>query len=133
MTNLQTLPSVEQLLQTPRAADLMARYGRPLTLDAFRSTLDEVRSRLKLDPQVTAPENDLIVSQAESRLSAWTTPTLQPVINATGVILHTNLGRAPLSKAAIEAMDRVSRGYSNLEFDLETGKRGTRLIHAEDI
>jgi L-seryl-tRNA(Ser) seleniumtransferase len=133
MTNLQTLPSVEQLLQTQRAADLMARYGRPLTLDAFRSTMDEVRAGLKLDPQAAGPENDWILSQAESRLSAWTTPTLQPVINATGVILHTNLGRAPLSKAAIEAMARVSRGYSNLEFDLETGKRGTRLIHAEDI
>jgi L-seryl-tRNA(Ser) seleniumtransferase len=133
MTNLQTLPSVEKLLQTPRAAGLMARYGRPLTLDAFRSTLDEVRSRLKLDPQVTPPENDSIVSQAESRLSAWIAPTLQPVINATGVILHTNLGRAPLSKATIEAMDEVSLGYSNLEFDLETGKRGSRLLHAEAV
>ena len=133
MTNLQTLPSVEQLLQTPRAADLMARYGRPLTLDAFRSTLDEVRTRLKLDPQAAAPENDWILSQAESRLSAWTAPTLQPVINATGVILHTNLGRAPLSKAAIAAMAQVSLGYSNLEFDLETGKRGSRLIHAEAV
>jgi L-seryl-tRNA(Ser) seleniumtransferase len=133
MTNLQTLPSVEQLLQTRRAADLMAHYGRPLTLDAFRSTLDEVRTRLKLDHQAASPENDWIVSQAESRLSAWTAPTLQPVINATGVILHTNLGRAPLSKAAVEAMGQVSRGYSSLEFDLETGKRGSRLIHAEDI
>ena len=120
-------------MQTPRAADLMARYGRPLTLDAFRSTLDEVRTRLKLDPQAAAPENDWILSQAESRLSAWTAPTLQPVINATGVILHTNLGRAPLSKAAIAAMAQVSLGYSNLEFDLETGKRGSRLIHAEAV
>ncbi len=133
MTNLQTLPSVEQLLQSQRAGDLIARYGRPLTLDALRSTLDEVRARLKLNPQVAAPENGLIFSQAESRLSVWTTPTLQPVINATGVILHTNLGRAPLSKAAIDAMTQVSLGYSNLEFDLESGKRGSRLNHTEDI
>jgi L-seryl-tRNA(Ser) seleniumtransferase len=133
MTNLQTLPSVEQLLQMQRAGDLIAHYGRPLALDALRSTLDEVRARLKLDPQVAAPENDLILSQAESRLSAWKAPTLQPVINATGVILHTNLGRAPLSKATIEAMNRVSFGYSNLELDLETGKRGSRLNHAEDV
>ncbi len=116
-----------------RAGDLIAHYGRPLTLDALRSTLDEVRARLKLDPQAAAPENDFIFSQAESRLSAWTASTLQPVINATGVILHTNLGRAPLSKAAIEAMTQVSLGYSNLEFDLETGKRGSRLNHAEDV
>lgn len=105
MTNLQTLPSVEQLLQTQHAGDLIAHYGRPLTLDALRSTLDEVRTRLKLDPKAVASENDLILSQAESRLSVWTAPTLQPVINATGVILHTNLGRAPLSKATIEAMN----------------------------
>jgi L-seryl-tRNA(Ser) seleniumtransferase len=133
MTNLQTLPSVEQLLQMQRAGDLIAHYGRPLTLDALRSTLDEVRTRLKLDPEAVASENDLILSQAESRLSVWTGPTLQPVINATGVILHTNLGRAPLSKATIEAMNQVSSGYSNLELDLETGKRGSRLIHAEDV
>ncbi len=88
-----------------RAGDLIAHYGRPLTLDALRSTLDEVRTRLKLDPEAVASENDLILSQAESRLSVWTGPTLQPVINATGVILHTNLGRAPLSKATIEAMN----------------------------
>jgi len=133
MTNLQTLPSIEQLLQTPRAADLIARYGRPLTLDALRSTLDETRARLKLAPQLAAPENDLILSQTESHLSAWTASTLQPVINATGVILHTNLGRAPLSNAAIAAMNQVSSSYSNLEFDLQTGKRGSRLIHAEDV
>jgi L-seryl-tRNA(Ser) seleniumtransferase len=133
MTNLQTLPSVEQLLQSQRAGDLVVCYGRPLTLDALRSTLDEVRARLKLDPQADAPKNDLILFQAESKLSAWTTSTLQPVINATGVILHTNLGRAPLSTATIDAMNQVSLGYSSLEFDLETGKRGSRLIHAEDI
>ena len=133
MTNLQTLPSIEQLLQTQRAADLVGRYGRPLTTNALRSTLDDVRTRLKLDPQAAAPENNLILYQAESLISAWTAPTLQPVINATGVILHTNLGRAPLSKAAIEAMRQVSLGYSNLEFDLETGKRGSRLDHAEEV
>ncbi len=133
MTNLQTLPSIEQLLQSRHAANLIKQYGRPLTLDALRSTLDEVRARLKLDPQAAAPENDSILSRAESRLASWTASTLKPVINATGVILHTNLGRAPLSQAAIEAMRQVSLGYSNLEFNLETGKRGSRLIHAEDV
>ncbi|MBI1856017.1 MAG: L-seryl-tRNA(Sec) selenium transferase, partial [Chloroflexi bacterium] len=133
MNNLQTLPSIEQLLQTARAAQLTAAYGRPLPLDALRSTLDEARARLKTDPQAAAPENEFILSESESRLSAWTQPTLQPVINATGVILHTNLGRAPLSKATIAAMSEAAQNYSNLEFDLETGKRGSRLIHAEDI
>lgn len=113
--------------------DLIATYSRPLTLDALRLTLADVRTRLKSDPQAATPENDLIITDTESRLSAWTRPTLQPVINATGVILHTNLGRAPLSKATIVAMNEVSLGYSNLEFDLGTGKRGSRLLHAEDV
>lgn len=133
MTNLRNLPSVEGLLQTETAAHLIARFGRPLTLDALRVTLDETRARLRLEPGSAQPTHDLILVQAESILSAWTKPTLLPVINATGVILHTNLGRAPLSDAAIHAMDVISRGYSNLEFDLESGKRGSRAIHAESL
>ena len=70
---------------------------------------------------------------AGSRLEAWTQPTLYPVINATGVILHTNLGRAPLSKATLKAMEMVGRNYSTLEFDMRSGKRGSRLIHAENV
>ena len=132
-TILKSIPSVEQLLQTPQARDLIATYGRPLTLDALRSVLDEMRARIRSDPQAAAPESDSILSQAESRLSAWTRPTLVPVINATGVILHTNLGRAPLSQATVAAMDAVSVGYSNLEFDLVTGKRGSRFLHAESV
>ena len=133
MINLQTLPSIEQLLQTPRAADLIAIYGRPLTLEALRAALDEVRGRLKADPQASAPENDLILFQAGSHLSDLMKPTLEPVINATGVILHTNLGRAPLSRAAVAAMTEAAVNYTNLEFDLETGKRGSRLAHAESV
>ncbi len=133
MTNLRDLPSVEQLLQTQTSAELIARFGRPLALTAIRSTLDEARVRFKLNPEPALPSIDLILAQTGLLLSAWTKPTLIPVINATGVILHTNLGRAPLSAATIHAMDVVSRGYSNLEYDLEKGTRGSRLIHAESI
>ena len=133
MTNLRDLPSVEQLLQTQTAAELIARFGRPLTLTAIRSTLDEARARFKLNPEPDLPSVELILAQTESTLTAWTKPTLVPVINATGVILHTNLGRAPLSAATIHAMDVVSRGYTNLEYDLEKGSRGSRLLHAESI
>jgi len=131
MNSLRDLPSVEQLLQN--AAHLIDAYGRPLTLDALRLTLDETRANFKSDPETALPSTDLILSQAESHLSAWTTSTLQPVINATGVILHTNLGRAPLSNATIQAMSDVASNYSNLEYDLSAGKRGSRLIHAEAI
>jgi L-seryl-tRNA(Ser) seleniumtransferase len=131
--NLRGLPSVEQLLQTQLAAELIASYGRPLTLQAIRSALDGVRRRVSKSGEATLPDREIILAQAASLLHIWTTPTLVPVINASGVILHTNLGRAPLSTAAIESMEAVSRGYSNLEFNLETGKRGSRLVHAETL
>jgi L-seryl-tRNA(Ser) seleniumtransferase len=131
MSSLRDLPSVEALLQS--SGKLIDIYGRPLTLDALRSTLDDIRGRFKADLQTVLPSTDLILSQAESYLSAWTAETLIPVINASGVILHTNLGRAPLSDASLQAMDEVSRYYSNLEYDLPKGQRGTRLSHAESL
>jgi L-seryl-tRNA(Ser) seleniumtransferase len=139
MTTLRNLPSVEQLLQ--QSGDLIASYGRPLTLDALRSILDDVRTSFKLapssvertEPRSALPSTDEILSRAQSRLSAWSQPTLIPVINASGVILHTNLGRAPLSQATVDAMQAVAFGYSNLEYDLEKGKRGSRLVHAESV
>ncbi len=131
MSQLRNLPSVEQLLQN--ATHLIEMYGRPLTLDSLRLTLDDTRARFKADSETALPSTELILTESEARLRAWTKPTLLPVINATGVILHTNLGRAPLSQAAIAAMSEAAANYSNLEFDLETGKRGSRLIHAEAI
>jgi len=133
MAQLRSLPSVEQVLQTRTAAELVASYGRPLTLEALRATLDAIRARFKSGQRATLPSGELILAEAESLLSRWTAPTILPVINATGVILHTNLGRAPLSDATIRAMDAVSRGYSSLEYDLEKGRRGSRMAHAEGL
>lgn len=113
MSTLRNLPSVERLLQTRTAAEMIAAYGRPMTLSGLRFTLDTIRDRFKSGQVTTVPSIDLILSQTESHLTKWIKPTLVPVINATGVILHTNLGRAPLSDATIRAMDAVSRGYSN--------------------
>ena len=131
MSSLRDLPSVEEILK--RATNLIDTYGRSLTLQAIRLTLDEARARFQLDPETVLPSTNVVLAQAESQLSAWSRPTLQPVINATGVILHTNLGRAPLSDATLRAMDEVSRNYSNLEYDLGKGQRGSRLIHAESV
>jgi len=131
MSELRKLPSVEQLLKN--ATHLIERFGRPLTLDSLRLTLDETRARFKTQPETALPSIELILTESESRLRAWTKPTLLPLINATGVILHTNLGRAPLSQTTLNAMNEAASNYSNLEFDLETGKRGSRLIHAEAI
>jgi L-seryl-tRNA(Ser) seleniumtransferase len=131
MTSLRDLPAVEQLLQ--RATRLIDAYGRPLTVAALRLTLDEARTRFQTKPEAGLPATDAILAQAESHLHAWTAPTLLPVINATGVILHTNLGRAPLSQATIQAMIEAAKDYSTLEYDLEKGQRGSRLTHAEAI
>ncbi|MFH1907679.1 MAG: L-seryl-tRNA(Sec) selenium transferase [Chloroflexota bacterium] len=133
MTDFRSIPSVEQLLQTQLAAELIAAFGRPLTLQAIRSVLDEVRASVSKGADLTLPDREGILERTSALLDNWTTPTLLPVINANGVILHTNLGRAPLSAATLRAMQAVGRGYSNLEFDLGTGKRGSRLIHAEAI
>ncbi|MBI4731532.1 MAG: L-seryl-tRNA(Sec) selenium transferase [Chloroflexi bacterium] len=133
MTSLRNLPSVEQLLQTRSAAELVARYGRPLTLSAIRSALDRVRKHVSKGGDTTLPDRDGLLAIADETLQEWTHPTLLPVINASGVILHTNLGRAPLSAAALTAMETVAHCYSTLEFDLATGKRGSRLVHAEGL
>jgi len=133
MTTLRDLPSVEELLQTKAAAELIARFGRPLTLAAIRETLETIRTRFASGAITVLPLHDLVLVQTDYLLNSWIKPTLRSVINATGVILHTNLGRAPLSDATIRAMDMVSRGYSNLEYDLEKGARGSRLIHAESV
>jgi len=131
MARLRDLPSVDRTLQTKTAAEMVSRYGRPLTLQALRETLDAVRKGIKSGKRASVPSNDQLLAGAEERLSVWTATTILPVINATGVILHTNLGRAPLSEASIRAMAAVSRGYSSLEYDLEHGRRGSRLVHAE--
>ena len=102
-------------------------------MQAVREALAEIRVRVQHGGDQTLPGREKIINRAGTLLGTWTSPSLIPVINASGVILHTNLGRAPLSTAAIQAVDAVAEGYSNLEFDLDSGKRGSRLIHAETV
>jgi L-seryl-tRNA(Ser) seleniumtransferase len=131
MSDLRSLPSVDQLLLSSQGKEWAALYGRPLTLDAIRRTLDQVRELYQQEG--TIPDTEKLLAQIQSSLEIWVAPTLQLVINATGVILHTNLGRAPLSQAALRAAQSVALGYSTLEYDLSKGKRGSRLIHAEAL
>lgn len=128
MSKLRGLPSVDRLLQTSQAADLIAAYGRPLTLAALRSSMEQIRLR---DPGEDLPKIEKILEQAATQLGEWLRPSLVPVINASGVILHTNLGRAPLSQAATQAIQTVCEGYSSLEFNLASGRRGSREVHAQ--
>jgi L-seryl-tRNA(Ser) seleniumtransferase len=129
--NLRSLPSVDQILRTRAAAELVSEYGRPLTLDAIRFVLEGMRALVNTGD--TIPDRENILDLVKERLESWLKPTLIPVINATGVILHTNLGRAPLSQDALRAIQKLASGYSTLEYDLDRGERGARSLHAEAL
>lgn len=131
MNGLRQLPSVDQLLQRAEVQEWIATFGRPLVVDAIRAALEQARANFQAGQ--TLPDLGELLDNARQDLEAWSQSTLVPVINATGVILHTNLGRAPLSRAALEAMQAAAQGYSNLEYDLSRGKRGSRLSHAETL
>jgi L-seryl-tRNA(Ser) seleniumtransferase len=128
---LRQLPAVDVLLQA--GAHLQREYGRPATTDAIRQVLEATRQQILAGENGAPPDEADLLARVETQLKHKFLPTLRPVINATGVIIHTNLGRAPLSAAAITAMQGVAAGYSTLEFDLDTGKRGSRLRHAETL
>jgi L-seryl-tRNA(Ser) seleniumtransferase len=131
MSSLRDLPSVDQLLQQPIVSTWISQYGRPQTLEALRQVLENARQNFSQKKQI--PSHESLLSNALHELQEWLQPSLYPVINATGVILHTNLGRAPLSHAASQAIQDISLSYSNLEFDLSRGQRGSRLVHAETL
>lgn len=129
---LRNLPSIDRLLGHLAAVRLIDSCGRPLTVEALRLVLEEARTQV-LAGSDSIPSDALLIAAAQNLLEQWLTPTLRRVINATGVIVHTNLGRAPLSDAALEAIREVGGGYSTLEFDLEQGVRGSRSLHAEAL
>ena len=129
---LRRLPSVDALLADSAVQELIQEYSRNLVVGAIRAQLDETRRAILRSAPVDACEGALL-KRIEDRLSRQGESSLIPVINATGVIIHTNLGRAPLSKAAQAAMLAAAGVYNTLEFDLETGKRGSRLAHAGRI
>lgn len=118
----RTLPSVDRLLRDPGVAALMATAPRNVVVAAVRDSVEAARVAN------SAPEAGWVADVSE-RVRRRVTPSLQPVLNATGVVLHTNLGRAPLARAAVDAIAAVSTGYSTLEFDLATGERGSRSDH----
>jgi L-seryl-tRNA(Ser) seleniumtransferase len=127
----RSLPSVDKVLSDVRVVRCEKAYSRPTVLQVAREYLSEARSRLK-DGE-SAPTFDEVVDSICNRISSLVSISLRPVINATGVILHTNLGRAPLSQETIAAMEECSKGYVNLEINLDDGKRGSRQVHIESL
>jgi L-seryl-tRNA(Ser) seleniumtransferase len=128
------LPGVDVLLASPAFQVLLQEHPRGRVTDAVREVLAGVRRTLvESGDKTTFPDEETYADMARGLLQAWDLPSLRSAINATGVVLHTNLGRAPLSEAAKEAMARAATGYTNLEFDLERGERGSRYVHCVDL
>jgi L-seryl-tRNA(Ser) seleniumtransferase len=128
---LRDLPGVDKVLSDKRISGLAAKYPHELIVSVIRQQLESERNSINAGKKNNSMEG--IILAVEEQVAAIFTPSLRRVINASGVILHTNLGRAPISPEALAAMDEASRGYSNLEFDLETGNRGSRHVHIENL
>src|SRR5262245_34733676 len=126
---LRALPALDALLREERVAPLLARYPRALVADALRAALAEARTAVA--GGAATPTLATLISTATARLTALGTSSLRPVVNASGVVLHTNLGRAGLADAALAAVAAVAAQPCNLELDLETGSRGARDAHVE--
>lgn len=131
---LRQLPSVEKLLQRDDIKELLRIAPRSVVVRAIREVLNRYRETIISSEHATLPPSeDAISSWVITEVKKLMRPSLRRVINATGIILHTNLGRAVLGEAAREALTAVGGGYCNLELDLETGKRGSRHRHIRDL
>jgi len=128
------IPSLERLLESDAFGAILEANPRGLVIQHLRTEVDRIRRKLGdgVDPGALPGDIEdpqLYAAGVEERLRASATPSLRAVINGTGVILHTNLGRAPLADSALDAMASVARGYANLEYDLDAGSRGSRYDH----
>lgn len=134
---LRQIPSVDELLAQPRLAELTRRVDRNLVVEVARTVLEDLRARIttavlaEISPVVC--ERSALEERITALVEQLLARSLLPVINATGVILHTNLGRAPLPESVVEEFRRAATQYSNLEYDLEAGARGKRDVHTAEL
>jgi L-seryl-tRNA(Ser) seleniumtransferase len=136
MTSSREIPSIDRLLQRPSQRRAAADHGRDETTAATREAAAELRAAMTAGERVAESADamaDWIDRRVETLLADRVTPSLARVINATGVIIHTNLGRAPLAAEAADRAAAIASGYSNLEYDLASGSRGHRHVHAERL
>ncbi len=129
--DLRQLPSVDRILTDKRMAKAVEKYPHDLLVSIIREQLGQERASITKGK--TGASLDEIIKAVLGRLNTIFKPSLYRVVNATGVILHTNLGRSPLSREALAAMEAVSRSYANLEIDMDTGNRGSRQVHVENL
>ena len=130
-SELRNLPSVERVVNDTMLSAAVDAHGREMVVELTREVLDGARKRVLAGS--AAPAGEEIAEAVLALIANLAEPSPRPVINATGVVIHTNLGRAPLSDAALAAADAVGRGYSDLEIDLGTGRRGSRQAHLQSL
>jgi L-seryl-tRNA(Ser) seleniumtransferase len=134
---LRRIPSVDRILESNSVKKLLQKYSRGIVLKAIQKKLEKVRMQI-LEIQEALPDNeqisfDTIDQTLEEEIKSFREPHLEKVLNATGVILHTNLGRSLLPDEAMENLKSIALSYSNLEYDLEKGRRGSRYSHVEEL
>jgi L-seryl-tRNA(Ser) seleniumtransferase len=130
--SLKSLPSVDEVLRSPEGERWLECYPRRYVLDAVRTVIDRRRKLLAEGKEVGVSVNEM-AADVEETLRSLSSLSLRPVINATGIVVHTNLGRSPLSESALANVVKVARGYSNLEYDLAEGRRGKRYSHIKRL
>lgn len=130
---LRNLPRIDKLLNEDKTKKLICQYGKENTKLALQEILGGIRENVKIGIIENAIDEEEIIQNTEKSLEIKYKENLKNIINGTGVIIHTNLGRAILSKEAIDKIIKISNTYSNLEFNLENGKRGSRYSHIEEL
>jgi L-seryl-tRNA(Ser) seleniumtransferase len=128
----RTIPAVDALLKRPAFEALTRDFGRPRVLECLRNLLGEQRRRLSVEPAAAAPDEDTLATECQERLRVAARPSLRPVFNLTGTVLHTNLGRALYPAEAVAAATRAMVRPVNLEYDIDGAGRGERDSHVED-
>ena len=127
------LPAVDRLLSTSSCQNLILEFGRSAVTNAIRAALTALRAELNINPNLALPDAEELINSIAEKFHQSQINRLRPVINLTGTVLHTNLGRAVLPISAIERLTEILGAASNLEFDLQTGKRGDRDATVEAL
>ena len=130
----QKIPSVDRLLNSPAVGELLLQYPRRVVLKAVHQVLEGIRNAIKSGQGFDEPLSlETVSHRVSERAASLDRPSLKPVINATGIVVHTNLGRSILAERVLKKFKPLAGGYSNLEYDLQKGERGSRYVHVEEL
>ena len=135
MINLKKIPPVDEILLHEEVQELLSRFNRDYVINLLRTSIDDIREELRSLQEELERDSikDEVIKRLQQRVEESARGTLEKVINGTGVVLHTNLGRAPMGERALRYMSAMATNYNNLEMDLKRGERGSRYVHVEDI